>query len=340
MTTTFIPKYEITDTLLGITSEIEALRSWLRISKIDIPWFETIRFETLIKRAHFSTAIEGNPLTLSEVKALAIGKDIHVEEKAKREVLNYFAALKWIEGLLQKTPIAEKGLLHLHKLLVKGILPQDEVGKWKNKQNYIVSRGKIIYTPPGPKEAGPLTRALIKWIEGSGSLTHPIIAQAIAHYELVRIHPFIDGNGRCARCLATWILYKRGFDTQHIFAIDQYYKEDHQGYYEAIQRVARENGDLTPWLEYTAMAVKDSLERTKRRIDELSLSRIEKRISLNRQQEKLLLHMKDTKGLSIGEIENILKVKRIRVYRILKPLLENKILIKTTTRPVIYRLKH
>lgn len=339
MTTTFIPKYEITNTLLGIISETEALRSWLSISKIDIPWLETMRFETLIKRAHFSTAIEGNPLTLSEVKALALGKDIHVEEKAKREVLNYFAALKWIEGLSPETTITEKGLLHLHKLLVKGLLPQDEAGRWKNKQNYIVSRGKIIYTPPGPKEAGPLTRALIKWIEGNGSSTHPVIAQAIAHYGLTRIHPFIDGNGRCARCLATWIFYKRGFDTQHIFAVDQYYKEDHQGYYEAIQRVARENGDLTSWLEYTAMAVKDTLERTKRRIDELSLSPIEKKISLTSQQEKLLLHIKDTKGLSIYEIENIMKVKKVRVYRILKPLLENKILTKTTTRPVIYKLR-
>lgn len=338
MTAVFIPKYEITNILLGIITDIEALRTWIKMSKINLPWLDTIRFETLIKRAHFSTAIEGNPLTLPEVEALALGKEIHVLEKAKREVLNYFAALRWIEKLSPETPVTEKGLLNLHKLLVKDILQKNQAGKWKNKQNYIVSGGNIIYTPPGPKEARPLTLSLIKWLEGSGLSTHPVVSQAIAHYELVRIHPFIDGNGRCARCLSTWILYHRGFDTQHIFAIDQYYKEDHQGYYEAIQRVAKENGDLTSWLEYTAMAVKDTLERTKRRIEELSLSPIEKRIGLTRQQEKLLLHMKDLRGLSIDEIRKILKVKRARVYRILKPLLENKILTKTTTRPVIYKI--
>lgn len=335
----FIPKYEITNPLLQIISDIESLGAWLKISRIDVPCLEAIRFETLIKRAHFSTAIEGNPLTLPEVKALALGKDITAQKKDKIEVLNYFAALRWVERLSPETPITEKRLLNIHKLLVKGILPKNQTGKWKNKQNYIVSRGKIIYAPPGPKEARPLTLSLIKWLEGPGLSTHPVVAQAIAHYELVRIHPFIDGNGRCARCLATWALYHRGFDTQHIFAIDQYYKEDHEGYYEAIQRVEKEKGDLTSWLEYTAVAVRNTLEKTKRRIEELSLSRIEKKINLTRSQEKLLLHLKDSKGLTADEIGNILKVKRVRAYRILKYLLDNKIIKKTTTRPVIYKLR-
>ena len=139
--------------------------------------------------------------------------------------------------------------------------------------------------------------------------------------------------------MAVWLLYKRGFDTEHIFAIDQFYKEDHQGYYEALQRVRKEEDDLTSWLEYCALAVKTTLERTKVRIQELTLPAITSRFDLTRQQEKLLLTLKDSEGLSVAEMQKNLDVKRARLYRIVKPLLNKNIIYATKTRPVIYRIK-
>lgn len=335
----YLPKYKITDRLLGIISGTERIHAWLTTAKIDLPWLETVRFEALVKRAHFSTAIEGNPLTLSEVEALARGEKVPTQNKARREVLNYFAALRWIENRVPKRAISEKGLLTLHRLLMQGVLRNSEVGTYKRRQNFVVAKGRVIYTPPGPKKARGLTLALLRWLEGRGVSTHPIIAQAIAHYELIRIHPFIDGNGRCARCLATWVLYHRGFDTKHLFAVDQFYKEDHEGYYEAIQRVQKKKEELTSWLEYSALAVKDTLERTKRRIEELSLPAVARKVALTRQQERLLLAMKESAGLSILEMTKIIGVKKARLYRILKPLLENGIIQATETRPVVYRIR-
>jgi len=287
----YLPGYTITDNLLGLITEAERLRAWLRTSKIDIPWLEKIRFETLVRQAHFSTSIEGNPLTLPEVESLARGEDIPAAKKAKQEVINYFAALRWIEKQKPKKEVTEQKLLLLHRLL----------------------------------------------LENAGKSVHPIIAQAIAHYEFVRIHPFMDGNGRCARCLATWILYTREFDTDHIFAVDQFYREDHEGYYEALRNVRRKNGNLTSWLEYCALAIKNTLEKTQRRIRELSIP-VNLKISLTRQQERLLLALRD-KNLSVNEMIKLLGIKRARLYNIIRPLVKTRIILASKTRPTIYRLK-
>lgn len=335
----YVPKYTITDNLLSIISEAENLKTWLRTSRIEIPWLEKIRFEALTRRAHFSTSIEGNPLTLPEVEALARGEDIPAAGKAKQEVTNYFAALRWIQEQSPNDTITEKGVLNLHRLLTENVLPQSQAGKYKTRQNYVVAAGKVIYTPPRPKEARPLTIALLDWLKLFGKSVHPIIAQAIAHYEFARIHPFADGNGRCARCLATWILYLRGFDTEHIFAVDQFYREDHEGYYQSIQDVRAAGVDLTSWLEYCSVAVKDTLERTQRRIKELRIPVKLRKVTLTRQQESLLIAFRDKNRLSVDEMVKILGIRRARLYRIIKPLVEAKIIQSSRTRPVVYSLR-
>lgn len=331
------PCYQITDQLSVLMAEAEALKVQIAKAPVEVTWLEKVRLEAMIKRAHFSTAIEGNPLTLPEVEALAQGRPIAATDRAKREVLNYLAALRWIEKLSKDEPITEPRFLRLHQMLAAGLLPKSQVGHYKDRQNVILSRGKVVYTPPGPKEARPLTQALLVWLEKEGRQVYPIVASACAHYELVRIHPFLDGNGRAARSLATWVLYHRGFDTQHLFAVDQFYKEDHQGYYEAIQRVRREKGDLTSWLEYCALAVKTTLERTQNRLSELALPRLPKRLALTRQQERLLLELRERPTLTVKEIERLLGVKRAQVYKILKILVAHHLVFPSTTRPTVYR---
>jgi len=333
------PSYHITDRLSILIAEAEALRTQVVKAPVEVAWLEKVRLEAMIKRAHFSTAIEGNPLTLPEVEALIEGKVVQAADRAKREVLNYLASLRWIARLSPETPITESRLLRLHQLLTFGLLPKDQVGRYKSRQNVIASRGKVLYTPPPPKEARPLTQALLGWLEKEGKQVHPIVASACAHYELVRIHPFLDGNGRVARSLATWVLYHRGFDTQHLFAVDQFYKEDHEGYYEAIQRVQKEKEHLTSWLEYCALAVKTTLERTQQRLSELALPALSKKIALTRQQEKLLLELRERPGLTVKEIEHLLGVKRAQIYKILQPLAKNGLVTASSTRPTVYRLR-
>jgi Fic family protein len=332
------PGYTITETLLARISEAETLRTRIQTAPVQVAWLESIRIEALVRRAHFSTAIEGNPLTLPEVEALAAAKQVGVRDRAKREVLNYLAALRWIARQPAKAPVSEGAVLKLHRLITAGLLEPKLVGAYKTSANVIMSAGRVVYRPPGPQAAKPGTRALVEWLEGPGQSTHPIVASACAHYEIARLHPFRDGNGRVARALATWVLYHRGFDIQHLFAVDQHFKEDHEGYYQALQQVHKQGEDLTSWLEYVALAVLETLRRTYRRIEQLALPPSTKKLSLTRQQERLLLELQGKRGMTVEELQRALGVERVQVYRVLRPLVSRRILDKSTTRPVVYRL--
>ena len=332
------PTYTITAILLARISEAETLRTKIQTAPVQVTWLESIRLDALIRRAHFSTAIEGNPLTLPEVEALAGAKQASATDRARREVLNYFAVLRWIARQPQGRRITVDGILWLHRLLTTGLLPSAQVGAFRRSRNVILSAGRVVYEPPGPGAAAPGTEALVQWLEITASSTHPIIASACAHYEIARLHPFLDGNGRVARALATWVLYHRGFDTQHLFAVDQYFKEDREGYYQALQRVRKEDEDLTSWLEYVALAVLDTLGRTSQRTEQLALPSSARGLSLTRQQERLLLELRGKHGMTIEELQRLLGVERVQVYRVLRPLVRKRIVDKSTTRPVVYRL--
>ena len=332
------PHYTITETLLARISESEALRTKVITAPVQVAWLEHIRLDALVRRAHFSTAIEGNPLMLPDVEALAGSKRVEVKDRPRREVLNYLAALRWLAKQRADASITEEAVRKLHRTLMAGLLDPSQVGAYKSSPNVIMSAGKVVYRPPGPKFAKPGTQALLEWLEGPGRSTHPIVASACAHYEIARLHPFRDGNGRAARALATWVLYHRGFDTQHLFAVDQYFKEDHEGYYQALQRVREEDEDLTSWLEYVALAVLDTLNRTSRRIEQLALPPSATRLSLTRQQERLLLELRGRRDVTVAELQRILGVGRVQVYRILRPLVGRGLIRKSTSRPVVYRL--
>jgi len=96
-----------------------------------------------------------------------------------------------------------------------------------------------------------------------------VLEAGIAHYELVRIHPFTDGNGRTARALATLILALRGFDTKRFFALDEYYNQDRASYYEALRSVDPQTHDLTEWLEYFVQGIAVEMVRLEQRITAL-----------------------------------------------------------------------
>jgi len=110
---------------------------------------------------------------------------------------------------------------------------------------------------------------LVAWLNSpQANALMPVLQAGIAHYECVRIHPFVDGNGRTARALATLVLYKRGFDTKRFFALEEYYNVDRPSYYEALA-TADQSGDLTEWLEYFVQGIAVEMVRLEQRITAL-----------------------------------------------------------------------
>ncbi len=204
---------------------------------------------------------------------LVDGKDVLAGEKDKKEVQNYIDVLKYIDSLEESSAIVEEVLLEIHRLTVKGILPDSSAGTYR-KVRVVVGNsktGKITYTPPVPEEVPLLTESLLEWLNSEEAFDlMPAVQAGIAHYELARIHPFVDGNGRTARALATFILTKRGFDTKKFFALEEYYNEDRPAYYSALANADAKGGDLTEWLEYFLFGIAVEISRVEKTVIKLS----------------------------------------------------------------------
>ncbi len=335
------PKFEITSELMGLLTLATELKAWITQAVVDVPWLPALQRDTAARLAHSSTAIEGNPLALPEVEALARGESTGTPEKAAQEVKNYLAAMRWIWNKKAGASVTEKDLLQLHVLLTAKVMESAQVGRYKTKPNRVIDHnGRTIYTPPGPDCAKPLTQQLLSWISGAEAAKHhPVIVNGVAHHRLVSIHPFADGNGRIARALGVWLLYTRGFDTQHLFALDEFYEADRQRYYDKIQQARDLDDDLSFWLEYSAEGVVETLKKTRDRIVSLQVTAKAPKMRLTKRQEDVLRFLRDKGRAKAPDIEAAFGLTRSRVGQIVKPLVDAGLVIREgQTRATSYRL--
>ena len=270
----FTPNFDYTNKIVRNLTSISEARSIILNAPLIPKWEVSLRRDALLRSAHSSTAIEGNPLSLDEVSALAAGRDIMVRRKDKQEVLNYIEALKKIPNFAKRTPFKSNDLLEIHKIVTKDTLdsPRDE-GKYRNIKVFVGNRitGEVVFMPPPASQVFQLVSDYLEWFNSEhANETDPVITAGITHYEIVRIHPFVDGNGRTARVMATLVLYKRSFDVKRFFALDDYYDHDRRSYYAALKSVNQDSIDLTKWLEYFTDGVSISIKAVRDKVIGLS----------------------------------------------------------------------
>ena len=132
--------------------------------------------------------------------------------------------------------------------------------------------------------------------------------------------------------LALWALFRRGFDTHHIFSVDEFYWEDRPRYYAALRLVREHEGDLTGWLEYAAGGLPPTLSKVWLRIQRLAAQGGPQAIVLRPRQEQVLQLLRDRRSLSPREIREALGVSRQGAIDILKPLMEAGLVKRIGTR--------
>jgi len=188
------------------------------------------------------------------------------------------------------------------------------------------------HVPPPPEEVSGLMFELLAWWNKESARLSPVLSSAILHYRFEAIHPFADGNGRAGRALALWELYRRGFDTHHIFSVDEFYWEDRPRYYAALDAVRRQGENLTGWLEYTAEGLHLTLERVWTRVQKLSAQPGQKKLVLRPKQEQLLQLLRDHKRMTPGEIWDALGVSKQGALDLLRPLIKAGLLKRVGTK--------
>ncbi|MGH9649718.1 MAG: Fic family protein, partial [Terriglobales bacterium] len=241
--------------------------------------------------------------------------------------VNYFAALRHVEKHAGKKLITHEDVLRLHRIIAGRVMDQGEAGRYRTIR---VRVGP--YTPPPPELVSGLMLELLEWWNRDSRALTPVLSSAIVHYQFEAIHPFADGNGRTGRALALWELYRRGFDTHHIFSVDEYYWEGRARYYAALQAVRQQGEDLTSWLTYTAEGLLLTLERAWQRIQSLSARSRGKKLVLRPKQEQLLRLLREKGSLSPKEIWEGVGISRQGAMDLLRPLMEARLVKRVGTR--------
>lgn len=165
-----------------------------------------------IELTYTSNAIEGNTLTRAET-ALVVEKGITVQGKTLVEHLeakNHAAAVDFVRELAshtKPTDITQSTILDIHRHILKGI-DDANAGGYRTVPIRVQGSRTIF---PNYLKVPDLMAAFIEELHQIVQTAHPVIIAAFAHYKLVGIHPFVDGNGRTARLLMNLILEQSGY---------------------------------------------------------------------------------------------------------------------------------
>jgi Fic family protein len=197
-----------------------------------------------------SNAIEGNTLTLQET-ILVINQGITIGNKTLREhfeAINHQESIGFLYDWIQKKEeLTESVLLQLHKIILKNI-NDSEAGHYRRSNVMILGSRHI---PPQAVKVPALMAQFFEWYYANEHILPVAELAAWAHYKLVYIHPFIDGNGRTARLLMNLILMQRGYPPAVILRLDR------KKYMDALNEANR--GNYTDFLNFIGRSVERSL---------------------------------------------------------------------------------
>lgn len=363
----FTPNFRITNNLLKYIGRIEACKEVIANAPLVPAWEAHFREEARVRTIHFGTHLEGNDLTREQTELLfkvngtgpagdlAESVGVVARDRDIQEVINYRNVLSWIDewgGYTGKSiEYSEHLLKQLHTLTTERLLPKDQVGEYRKAQVVIrsVENGEVVFRPPHHSEIEPQLHDLMAWLTSQTSMDiHTVIRAGIAHYELVRIHPFIEGNGRTSRAFTLLVLYAEGYDIKKLFSLEEYFDRDINGYYRALLSVQQSGAqDLTYWLEYFCFGLAVELDKIKQRVVQLSQDAKLKnklggvQIALSERQIAILELLQEKRSATTSDVNKILPmVSQDTILRDLKDMLKKGLLKKEgVTKGVVYYLK-
>lgn len=371
----YAPKFAITSKILSYVGAIDVAREVITTAPLIPAWERKFQKEARAKIIHHGTHLEGNDLNLEEVEEVLANPNSSdlsalrskAEENSEllpprgrdrdvQEVINYRAVMDYIDaialtGKSEPLKVTQSMFKEIHKLTVEAILPRSESGKYRSVKVVIrnTSTKEVTFRPPSPVEIPYLMDDLLTWLNSSaGHAVHPLLRAGLLHYELVRIHPFVDGNGRASRAMSLLLLFLEGYEVKKFFSLEEYYDTHPSEYYEALKSVEQNAGDVTSWLEYFLEGIAIEFGRVKTLVQKLSLDLHLKstlgghQITLSSRQIKLVEYLERYGEISMWNARELLPdVSDDTILRDLRDLVEKKLLTKKgTTKGTKYYLKN
>lgn len=348
------PKFTITNKVLKNISEAEASKEMIENAPL-VPSFEKqFQSDAVVRTVHHGTHIEGNNLSLLQTKKVLEGESIVARARDIQEVINYRNVVELLDELsFKRGGYDVQTLLDLQKESVAKLVPEEKVGVFRKSQVIIKNEetGEVILRPPSFVEVPHMIEDFIEWMNSPETKEiHPILLAGIAHYVLVSIHPFVEGNGRTVRAFATLILIKRGYDIKKFFALEEHFDEDPYAYYKALGKVDSQSvniveRDLTFWLEYFTNVVSVELSKIKDKVKKLSMDtrlklKMGKQVALSERQMRLVEYVSDSGPSPMRDLKRVLTmVSEDTILRDVNDLIEKGIVKKEgSTKASVYKL--
>lgn len=271
----FSPKFSITNKILKNIGIVEAAREVILNAPLVPAYEKKFREEAIVRTVHHGTHIEGNELNISEAQAVLRGQPIVGRDRDIQEIINYRNVINFLDfiakGEVSQGQVSEEVFKKIHALTEDKLLPAEQCGVYRRTQVVVKNSltGEITFRPPPAIEVPYQIEEFFAWLNSiPKDDIHPVLKAGITHYELVRIHPFLDGNGRAARAVATLVLFLEEYDIKKFFSLEEYYDKDASRYYEALKSAV--SGELTQWLEYFSEGLAIELTRIKEKVQRLS----------------------------------------------------------------------
>lgn len=241
----------------SIVAQVDEIGAASRREILLIPWVvERLQENAVMEEAVYSSMIEGAYTTKPEAERLLKGKRKPLN-KSEQMVKNNYEALGYVLAHLRED-ITRETLVEIASLLTRDA-SEARVAGYRKGSVVVAGQDGIVFTPPGAGQVPAMMESLLSMIR-QGDL-HPVLKACIAHFYLVYVHPFADGNGRTARALSLMILLKEGFDVFRTFPISSVAAKERGKYYKAIRQVEEAEGDMTYFIDvYSGMLSRALLE--------------------------------------------------------------------------------
>ena len=358
------PKFRITNNLLTYITRIESAKALIDNAPLVPAWEAKFRQDAMSKTVHHGTKIEGNDLTEEQSNRVVRLEDVRdtseifhktgimARERDVQEVINYRNVIKWIdsqENLDFEAVFTKDTLAVIHRFTMERLIDEKYAGNFRDKQVIVksASQGGVVFRPPVSVEIPFLIDDFFDWIHTpAAQQIHPLFLAAIVHYQLVYIHPFIEGNGRTARAMAMLALYALGYDFKRFFSIEPYFDADVEAYYQALLSVQQDSlSDMTYWLEYFCYGIAIGIDKVRDQVTKLSKDlklkkQLGEQIALSERQIVLLELFQQQEKITSEDAQKVLpNVSVDTILRDIKDLIEKGVIKKHgVTKGVTYEL--
>ncbi|HEX2167412.1 MAG TPA: Fic family protein [Longimicrobiales bacterium] len=247
--------------LLGPTSAAIARYDGLLAA---IPNPDVLLSPLTTQEAVLSSRIEGTQATMGEVLEFEAGGEAASPDRREdiQEILNYRAAMREAERLLQELPLSQRIVREAHRTLMSGVRGHGKApGEYRRIPNWIGRPGKPIEEARFvPIDAARLPEAMGAWEKyAHADAPDRLVQLAILHAEFEALHPFLDGNGRLGRMLIPLFMWQAGLIRRPIFYISAYFEARRDEYYDGLLATSRD-GDWTGWCRFFLDAVRVQAE--------------------------------------------------------------------------------